>query len=241
MPQPYIFIPRDGKPQLLFVLLHGESSGPEQLFALADAIKRAFPASVVVLPYAFEEGNTRQEAGSGDYYWVDPARLQGDGAAEPVRQALTGLIDLIQSLQQEYGLTGQQTALAGFSQGASMALEAAHAQPDLAGRVLAFSGLYVQPPMAVPPATVLHFFHGANDQQVSVEEVESTLVRLGELQGDATLDVASGIGHEVHNALIEQAVVRLQTCVPLRNWEDALSSLENDIRKQGPEQGRTLH
>src|SRR3546814_11975360 len=59
-----------------------------------------------------------------------------------------------------YGLSGQQTALAGFSQGASMALEASHAQPDLAGRVLAFSGLYASLPSTIPPTTMLHFFHG---------------------------------------------------------------------------------
>ncbi|TEA71867.1 esterase [Allopusillimonas ginsengisoli] len=246
MPQPYIFIPRSGKPQLLFVLLHGESASPEQLFPLADAIKQAFPASMVVLPYAFEGKNTRTASEPGSYYWVSPDALQTANYADQMQQALRNLISFIRDLQKEYGLTGQQTAVAGFSQGASMALEAAHAQPDLAGRILAFSGLYVQAPATVPPATILHFFHGANDQQVSADNVESTLVRLGELQGDATLDVASGIGHELHTALIKQAIVRLQTCVPLRSWEDALNSLENEIRTQGQEQvqggtRRTLH
>ena len=125
-----------------------------------------------------------------------------------------------------------------------MALEACHAQPDLAGRVLAFSGLYVTPPTEAPPATMLHFFHGASDKQVSVHEVESTLSRLAELQGDATLDVASRIGHELHDALVKQAIVRLQTCVPLRSWEEAMSSLQQQARQaeqpaNGPD--RTLH
>ncbi|MDS1141630.1 esterase [Pusillimonas sp. SM2304] len=252
-PDPFVFVPRQGKPQLLFVLLHGESAGPEQLMPLADALKQAFPLSLVVLPYAFEPADSKGSATGGDdaasYYWVDPVGLDQANYAGRVAQKLPELIRLIRQIQEKYQLSGQQTALAGFSQGASMALEACHAQPDLAGRVLAFSGLYAKPPADAPPATMLHFFHGAGDQQVSVDEVESTLVRLGELQGDATLDVASRIGHELHDALIKQAVVRLQTCVPLRNWEAALGALEaqaRDPHNAAPpslpiQAGRTLH
>ncbi len=247
-PDPFIFIPKTEKPQLLFVLLHGESADPRQMFPLAEAIKHAFPRAMVVLPYAFENipaGAPASEAdrrGITGYHWIDPVGLRESNYAERVAQALPELIAQIRRIQSAYGLSGQQTALAGFSQGASMALEASHAQPDLAGRVLAFSGLYAALPATVPPTTMLHFFHGANDQQVSAEDVESTLVRLGELQGDATLDVASRIGHELHEALIKQAVVRLQTCVPLRNWEDALGTLqEGQAPAETPPSGRTLH
>lgn len=243
-PDPFIFVPSQGKPQLLFVLLHGESASPEQLLPLADALKRAFPLSLVVLPWAFEKAPTTQEnaaANAAGYYWVDPVGLRQDNYADRVARKLPQLIDQIRQIQAKYNLTGQQTALAGFSQGASMALEASHAQPDLAGRVLAFSGLYVTPPTDVPPATMLHFFHGANDQQVSVDDVESTLVRLSELQGDATLDVASRIGHELHDALIKQAVVRLQTCVPLRSWEAALGSLQEEAHEPDRQDGQTVN
>jgi phospholipase/carboxylesterase len=249
LPDPFIFIPKAQKPELLFVLLHGESADPRQLFPLAEAIKRAFPRAVVVLPYAFENVHAGSPAGTdrqgiAGYHWINPVELHENNYAKRVVQALPELIAQIRQIQATYGLSGQQTALAGFSQGASMALEASHAQPDLAGRVLAFSGLYAALPSTVPPTTMLHFFHGANDQQVSVDEVESTLVRLGELQGDATLDVASKIGHELHDALIKQAIVRLQTCVPLRNWEDALGSLQEKQEQEpvvSPSSGRTLH
>ncbi|MCC2595650.1 esterase [Pusillimonas sp. MFBS29] len=215
LPEPMIFVPAQGRPQLLFVLLHGEAAGPEQLMPLADALKQAFPLCMVVLPHGYH----------------DPANQLPD------------LIAQIQHWQQAYGLSGQQTALAGFSQGATLALEASHAQHDLAGRVLAFSGLYATPPTDVPPATMFHFFHGANDKQVSVDNVELTLSRLAELQGDATLDVASRIGHELHDALIKQAIVRLQTCVPLRSWEAAMNSLQQQGSESVPsaDTGRTLH
>lgn len=214
--EPLIFVPAQGRPQLLFVLLHGEGAGTEQMLPLADAIKQAFPLSMVVLPRGLHDAGRQ----------------------------LPELVLQVQQLQRAYGLSGQQTALAGFSQGASMALEASHAQPDLAGRVLAFSGLYATTPTEVPPATMLHFFHGANDKQVSINEVESTLSLLAELQGDATLDIASKIGHELHDALIKQAIVRLQTCVPLRSWEEAMGSLQRQAEQHAqPANGadRTLH
>lgn len=216
LPEPLIFVPAQGRPQLLFVLLHGEAASPEQLLPLADALKQAFPMCMVVLPHGYLD----------------------------VAHQLPELIRQIQQWQQAYGLSGQQTALAGFSQGASMALEASHVQADLAGRVLAFSGLYATPPVDAPPATMLHFFHGANDKQVSIDEVESTISRLAELQGDATLDVASRIGHELHEALVKQAIVRLQTCVPLRSWEAAMGSLQQQADPDTPppaDSNRTLH
>lgn len=219
---PIVFIPRLGEPQLLFVLLHGEAASPEQLFPLAEAVKKAFPQAMVVLPYA-------------DHLSC-------------ITDAVPALVAQIREFQSNFGLSGQQTALAGFSRGASMMLEASHAQPDLAGRVLAFSGLYDHQPASAPPATMLHFFHGEEDHELPVAQVRQTLEHLGELQGDATLDVASMVGHELHEALIKQAVVRLQTCVPLRNWEAALSSLQqcapdpaSDALPPAKPSDRTLH
>lgn len=244
-PDPYVFVPKQGEPRLLFVLLHGESSSPEQLFPLAQAIKLAFPAAAVVLPFAHVQ-EAGAEVPSMRYSWVATGTEYDKDYASHVRLALPDLIEQITKLQAQYGLSGEETALAGFSQGASMALEASLARPDLAGRVLAFSGLYASRFEAAPPATLLHFFHGAEDTQVSAHDVASTLARLEALQGDATLDVAADLGHEIHEALIRQAIVRLQTCVPLRNWQAALASLqqpEEDAQQRTSSgcSGRTLH
>ncbi len=245
-PQPYIFVPKQDEPRLLFILLHGEASSPEQLFPLAKAIKSAFPLAVVVLPFAYAHAASA-EGSPMRYSWVATEHQHDGNYASQVRQVLPELIEQVKALQAKYGLSGEETALAGFSQGACMALEASLAQPDLAGRVLAFSGLYSGQFETAPPATLLHFFHGADDTQVLADDVASTLARLDERQGDATLDVASGLGHELHEALIQQAIVRLQTCVPLRNWQAALALLQQqaaqDAQNNTPPDcsGRTLH
>src|SRR5690606_16850991 len=118
------------------------------------------------------------------------------------------------------------TALAGFSQGARMALEASRQNVDLAGRVLAFSGLYSEPPPSLPETTLIHLFHGAADLLLPVRDVQAMMQHLVQIQADATIDVASTVGHEMHPALIDQAIVRLQTCVPLRSWQAAYGELE---------------
>jgi Predicted esterase len=190
------FIPKEAKPTLLFVLLHGEAAGPEQLFPLAEALRKAFPFAMLILPPSCHEDHLDELAG------------------------------FIRQVQHHYGISGEHTALAGFSQGARMALETSRQNADLAGRVLAFSGLYSEPPASVPPTTMIHLFHGAADLLLPLEEVKVMMQHLGGIQADATVDVASSVGHEMHPALIEQAIVRLQTCVPLRSWQAAYNELQ---------------
>ena len=216
-----VFTPAYGEAEQLFVLLHGEFASPEQLLPLARAIRAAFPRALIVLPY----GLIRERPLV--YQWFNQANLNDGNYGQRVAYALPALIALIQQIRARNELSGQQTALAGFSQGATMALEACTAQPGLAGRVLAFSGRYARIPDASPQATTLHLLHGADDRIVPVSHARNAHARLNELRGDATLDIASRVGHQLHSALISQAIHRLQTTVPLRSWEAALSHLQS--------------
>ena len=60
--------------------------------------------------------------------------------------ALPRFIATVRALQLRFAIEWPRTALFGFSQGAIMALEAAQAEPELAGRVIAFSGRYATLP-----------------------------------------------------------------------------------------------
>ena len=128
----------------------------------------------------------------------------------------------VRQAQARFSLLQSDTALAGFSQGAIMALELVQAHDGMAGRVIAFSGRYAQLPKAAPQYTTIHLLHGADDPVMSAAHIQAAQVRLEELHGDSTIDIASHVGHELHPALIQRAIVRLQTCVPLRAWEAAL-------------------
>ena len=51
---------------------------------------------------------------------------------------------------------------------------------------------------------------------------QAAIGRLAELQGDATIDIAEGVGHTLHPALIDCALHRLKNHIPLRTWQAAL-------------------
>ena len=79
-------------------------------------------------------------------------------------------------------------------------------------------------PEKAPELTTLHLLHGEDDPVISVEHAQAAYEKLSELNGDVTLDIASSVGHEIHPALSERAIHRLQTCIPLRSWNQALKS-----------------
>ncbi len=226
----YEWLPEATVPAQLFVLLHGEQSDPQAMLGLATALRATFPDSVILTPAS---GRLGEHVNAG-YEWFTSGALTDTERAQEVDTALPELLAFVQQAQQRFGLTPAQTALVGFSQGATMALAlATHA--DLAGRVLAFSGRFATLPTQLPLACTFHFLHGQNDEVTPVAHAQNAHVRLGTLNADSTIDIASHVGHELHPALVARAIVRLQTCVPLRSWKEALG-----ITESAPE-GTTLH
>jgi phospholipase/carboxylesterase len=217
-------LPEQGPVRQLFVLLHGVGGLPRSMLPLAVALRQAFPQAAILAPAGFDPfdgapGNGRQNNGR---QWFSVRGIGEDNRPGRVALALPPLVDYLRAAQARFHLLQSDTALAGFSQGAIMALEAAAAHDGLAGRVLAFSGRYASMPRWAPQYTTIHLLHGADDSVMPVVHAQMAQARLHELHGDSTIDVATRVGHELHPALVQRAVVRLQTCVPLRSWEAAL-------------------
>jgi phospholipase/carboxylesterase len=131
----------------------------------------------------------------------------------------------VQEQQQRLGVGPAATAIGGFSQGAILALALAMAHDGIAGRVLAFAGCLTAPPAAAPQHTTLHLFHGASDEVIPADGSRQALAWCAELDGDATLDIAAGIGHVLHPALIDCCLHRLKSHIPKRTWRAALGAV----------------
>jgi phospholipase/carboxylesterase len=187
-------------PRQLFVLLHDAGGSAADMLALGQCLGGAFAEAAVVIP---EGLNGLQSASE------DPPALTARVAA---------LADFVRAQQQRFALLQTDTALAGLGAGASLALAFSDAHDGLVGRVLAFGGSYAVWPDKAPRLTTLHLLHGQNDLVVPVARAREGFKRLTALNADATLDVAASLGHALHPALMDQAVTRLQTCVPLRHW-----------------------
>jgi phospholipase/carboxylesterase len=217
-------LPEEGPPQQLLLLLHGVGANAQNLLPLGRVLRAHFPQAAVLSLQGYDALDGTPPGNGAARQWFS---VRGAVEAErPARVAavLPRLIADVRSHQQRLGIGEAATALVGFSQGAILSLEAVTAEDGLAGRVLAFSGRYATLPAQAPQRTTLHLFHGANDAVIPAVHSRFAIEHLATLEGgDATLDIAEGVGHELHTSLVECALHRLTHHIPMRTWKAALS------------------
>jgi phospholipase/carboxylesterase len=218
MDHPIEWLPAEGEPAQLILLLHGWRSDATALLPLAQALRAQFPQAAIVAPDAptrFGEHPTQR-------LWYGIDGLTAANWPGRVEACLPALRQWVQAQQQRLGVGEAATAIGGFSQGAVLALALAMAHDGIAGRVLAFSGCLTHKPAAAPRLSTLHLFHGGTDTVIPADGSRQALAWLAELDGDATLDLAEELAHELHPALIERALWRLTHHIPKRTWQAAL-------------------
>ena len=213
--------PENRQCKQLFILLHGVGADAGNLVSLAEMLRREFPQSGIFIP----EGSEPFDGPLAGRQWFSIRDITDESRIQRVAAAMPSLEKLVKNSQQRFGVLLTDTALVGFSQGAIMALEYSIAHDGGVGRVVAFSGRFANLPEAAPEYTTLHLLHGEEDEIVSVKHSHAAFERLVQLAGDATLDVASGVGHELHPALAGRAIHRLKTVIPLRSWKLAMQQL----------------
>ena len=220
------WLPEQGRPEQLMLLFHGVGANAADLAPLAQWLRQAFPQAAVMAFDGLEpfDGDPSGQARQ----WFSLQGITEANRAERTRAAVGAVTDIIRAAQDAVGLGPQATALVGFSQGAIVSLEVVQHHDGLAGRVLAFAGRYAALPEQAPRQTTLHFFHGAQDGVIPVQHAKDALQRLAELQGDATIDIAEGAGHEINGALLNCALFRLRNHIPHRSWAAALGAAPAD-------------
>ncbi|MEY4414810.1 MAG: hypothetical protein RIQ53_2103 [Pseudomonadota bacterium] len=230
LPATLEWLPADGQPPaLLLVLLHGWGASAQDMAPLARTLHQQFPRAVIVAPDGFEPldgAGTTPLAGRQWFSLTGEAggRLSDDERPARVDAMLPRLADWLRAAQAAWGIEPQATALFGFSQGAIVSLELVQRHDGLCGRVLAFSGRYARLPEATLQHTTLHFFHGADDPVIPADHARAAMERLQQLQGDATIDIASGVGHAMPPALVQCALQRLTSHIPRRTWLAAMGA-----------------
>ncbi|WP_177200892.1 esterase [Roseateles sp. YR242] len=223
----YVLLPKDGPPDLLFVLLHGAGADGEQMRPLAEALHRQYPRAALVLPNGFQPFDAIPGGGAG-FQWFSE---EGDEALRALRltAAVPPLVALIRQWAVKLELSWERVALGGFSQGAMLALEALQQEEALAGRVLAFAGSYAYWPQHAPQDVCIHLLHGKDDPELPYPPLLDAAKELMSLGADITADVLPHVGHELHPQLIERAMEQLRTFIPARLWREAvLTAAEQD-------------
>jgi phospholipase/carboxylesterase len=209
-----------GRARQLVLLCHGLGADEQDLVALAERFAAEYPQALVASLRAPEHC----DYGFG-FQWFSPTAIDDDKRVERVAAAVPALTEAVRKWQRETGLGPDATLLVGFSQGATMVLEASVAAagpPALAGRVIALAGRFARLPESPPRATTLFLVHGKADAVVHYEFTVAAAQHLVDLGADVVADVIPFLGHEISAEVLDLVVERLRTHVPRRLWEDAM-------------------
>ena len=206
----------------LFLLFHGYGANAEDLVPLGQRLAQAFPQATVVSLAAPEPMGY-----PGGRQWFSLDGINETNRKTRVAEAMPGFLGMIRQWQQRAGVTAEQTALVGFSQGTTMALEASVMTESPAGRIVGLSGRFALLPTAVPSHVTIHLFHGKADTVVPCQHTIDAADRLLELGGDVTADVYPFVGHEIRDEIAQAVVQRLSTHVPKRLWDEAMQAAKD--------------
>lgn len=208
----------------LILLFHGVGDNPVNMGQIGRYFAKEFPQALVVSiggPFASGPVNGRQ--------WFSVQGITEDNRQARIDEVLPQFVAVVRRWQQQSGLGAQATALVGFSQGSIMSLEAVKAEPQLAGRVVAFSGRFATLPEQAPKDTVIHLIHGEDDNVINVEQSKAAATRLATLGADVTLDLEEDNGHAINQGMMDSALERLRYYVPQHYWDEALSGKRGEL------------
>jgi phospholipase/carboxylesterase len=192
-------------PTELVLLFHGVGATARDLAPLGTRIAAELPGAVVAsipAPDPSELGAGRQ--------WFSVRGVTEENRPARVRETLPRFLATVQDWQQQTGLGPEQTTLAGFSQGAIMALASTSAPQPPAARVVSLSGRFDQLPSQAPAAVRFHFIHGDQDGVIPASHAVAAVQTLQEWGVPATLDLVPGLGHGIDGRALAALLARLR-------------------------------
>lgn len=185
-----------GPPNALVVLLHGWGADGDDLMGLAAAWSRKLPHARFVTPngpYPCDQN----PMGRQWFSFRDSAPERISAEAAQARAIIDAYLD---GELGRLALGEDRLVIAGFSQGAMMALHVALRRPRACAAVVSYSGALIadetlgQEITARPPVFLAH---GDADQVVPFESLEAAVAALGAMDVPVRWHAAQGIGHGI--------------------------------------------
>jgi phospholipase/carboxylesterase len=190
----------------LIVLLHGVGGTPADMAPLAALIAAQAPHMNVVAPPAA----VPCDRGGAGHQWFSVEGITEENRPGRIRAALPAFVATIEALQRAHGVGPESTVLAGFSQGAIMAL-AACKDRFLARHVVAIAGRFAPLPDAWERRTAVTLVHGRMDRTMPVQHSERAFECLAALGADVRLDVVPRAVHQLAPPLLDRVLEILST------------------------------
>lgn len=197
----YRYRPAVGQPSGLLILMHGVGSNENALLGLASFVPENIAVVSARSPLTMAPGA----------YTAFPVSFTADGpridaaAAEASRQRL---MRFIPELQSRYGVTAEQTLIAGFSQGGIMSASLALTAPGFIRGFAILSGRILPEiaPLIAPADDLKHLsalvIHGEYDDRLPYAWAEKSLGLLRQ-HGIQSQLLQYQMGHEITREVVD--------------------------------------
>ena len=190
-------------PRRLIVFLHPAGSRPELLAPVAVAFQLKFPGATVVLLQGLRDA----AVGDDRHDWLDAGAPDADAELD---RAVEQVAQRLDAVRQATGIGADDTALVGFSQGATLALEVLRRHPLAASVMIGYATRLARPlRRAERLAATVHLLHGEHDSLVPLAHARRAFRGLQALGADSTLDVVAGAAHDIDQHLVNLGTWRL--------------------------------
>ncbi|GGP22654.1 esterase [Silvimonas iriomotensis] len=190
----------------LWLFFHGVGSRAEDLVPLGEALAPLLPKAWIVSVRSPDPSDFGQ-----GWQWFS---VQGvTEASRPVRiaGAMPRFVEVVRHWQQQTGVHPVATTLAGFSQGAIMALESTSQPQALAKRVISLAGRFATLPTVAPQETAIHFLHGQNDQVINPQFAVDAWRQLQVLGAHVSCDLFPNLGHGLDGRVVQRIAQLIAT------------------------------
>ena len=179
-------------PPRLLVFLHGAGSRPETFAPVAIAWQLKFPGATAAILQGLHAG----AAGHG-FDWYDNRGVAADRIGR-IAEATDAVAHRVKSLQNTCGVGAERTVLIGFSQGATVVLQALRRHPGLCSIGVAYAGRLASPIRADERIRAdVHLIHGELDSIVPVVHARQALRGLQAAGANVTLDINADGAHTI--------------------------------------------
>jgi phospholipase/carboxylesterase len=200
-----LLLPRAARvPRMAVILLHGLGSNGANLMDLGHAWAPHLPEAVFLSPNAPFAYNYQSMTMDGAYQWFSFNDTGPDALKIGIRTALPLLKTYIDEVEKAYNLLPNNIYVAGFSQGAMMALALGlTARPSLGG-IVAYSGaLLVDSPLPECAPPPLCLVHGDQDTVVPPDELVKARHYLDTNQIPHQAHLLRGLDHGIDMRALE--------------------------------------
>ena len=177
----------------LVVLLHGYGADGNDLIGLASHWQTSLPGAAFAAPNAPD----RVPGAPSGFQWFPISRLDPHEMQGGVEAAAPRIEEFLDAELARLNLAPDRLVLAGFSQGAMLALHLGLRRAIPPAAIIGFSGLLAMPPPASAPRVPVFLTHGDQDTVIPVGAMFAAAGLLGKAGLAVQWHLAPGMGHGI--------------------------------------------